>query len=97
MLQQTQVERVKGKYEHFSTQFPDFGTLATATTIEVLNAWQGLGYNRRALALRKTAIRVIEDFDGKLPDNNKDLRSFPGIGPYMLQQFLRLHSTSPCS
>jgi A/G-specific adenine glycosylase len=95
MLQQTQVERVKGKYEHFITQFPDFGTLATATTIEVLNAWQGLGYNQRALALRKTAIRVIEDFDGKLPDNEKDLRSFPGIGPYTAAAVLAFAFNQP--
>jgi len=82
MLQQTQVQRVMSKYEPFLSRFPDFKTLAGAATGEVLAAWQGLGYNRRALALRQMAITVEEEFGGALPDNEQDLRSLPGVGPY---------------
>jgi A/G-specific adenine glycosylase len=82
MLQQTQAERVKSRYEPFLVRFPDFATLASATTREVLAAWQGLGYNRRALALKRLAIRVTEDFGGILPDDEQQLRSLPGVGPY---------------
>jgi A/G-specific adenine glycosylase len=95
MLQQTQVERVRERYEHFIRRFPDFGTLATATPADVLSVWQGLGYNRRALALRQTAIRVIEDFDGILPTNEKDLQSLPGIGPYTAAAVLAFAFNQP--
>jgi A/G-specific adenine glycosylase len=95
MLQQTQVERVKERYEDFITQFPDFGALASTTTAEVLKAWQGLGYNRRALALRQTAIRVVEDFNGILPNNEKNLRSLPGIGPYTAAAVLAFAFNQP--
>ncbi len=95
MLQQTQVERVKEKYERFISRFPDFGSLAAATTPDVLSAWQGLGYNRRALALRQTAVRVIEDFDGILPENEKDLQSLPGIGPYTAAAVLAFAFNKP--
>ena len=54
MLQQTQVGRVVGFYENFIKQFPNFRTLAAAKTVDVLCAWQGLGYNRRALALQNS-------------------------------------------
>jgi A/G-specific adenine glycosylase len=56
--------------------------LAHATTREVLAAWQGLGYNRRALALKSLAERVTDDFGGILPDDERQLRALPGIGPY---------------
>jgi A/G-specific adenine glycosylase len=82
MLQQTRAERVILKYEPFLSQFPDFETLAAASPGEVLSAWQGLGYNRRALSLRKLAIRVEEDFGGILPCDERDLRGLPGVGPY---------------
>jgi len=81
MLQQTQTSRVQGKYENFITQFPDFATLASAQMRDLLAAWQGLGYNRRALALQKIAQRVMHEFDGKLPDDPEILQTFSGIGP----------------
>ena len=58
MLQQTQVSRVLGKYERFLVVFPDFQSLSLASLREVLEVWQGLGYNRRAIALHKTAQKV---------------------------------------
>jgi A/G-specific adenine glycosylase len=80
MLQQTQTHRVAGKYEQFLALFPDFKRLAEAPLRDVLAAWQGLGYNRRAIALQKTAQKIIDEFNGILPDNPELLVTFPGIG-----------------
>jgi A/G-specific adenine glycosylase len=81
MLQQTQVERVLGKYSEFLRQFPNFAALDQAPWPEVLAVWQGLGYNRRALALKRLARVVMAQWGGRLPDNEEDLRALPGIGP----------------
>jgi A/G-specific adenine glycosylase len=80
MLQQTQVARVEGFYEKFLKQFPDFRSLAAAKTKDVLKAWQGLGYNRRALSLKRAAEIIVRDFGGKLPRGRAALESLPGIG-----------------
>ncbi len=80
MLQQTQVNRVLTKYPLFINQFSDFNALAYATVKQVLYAWQGMGYNRRALYLKRIAEIVIQNYKGKLPDNPVILDSFPGIG-----------------
>ena len=64
MLQQTQVSRVLNKYPEFLLQFPDFGTLASSSTADLLQSWQGLGYNRRALNLRRSAQVVMADYNG---------------------------------
>ncbi len=80
MLQQTQVERVLGKYDGFIDRFPDFRTLADAPLADVLAEWQGLGYNRRARNLHETAKIVSEQFDGVLPAKAEILETFPGIG-----------------
>ncbi|MFA4876517.1 MAG: A/G-specific adenine glycosylase [Methanoregula sp.] len=80
MLQQTQVERVTGIFPGFIAAFPDFGTLAEAPLPSVLSAWQGLGYNRRAIALQQCAARVMAEFGGVLPDDPSILATFPGIG-----------------
>lgn len=82
MLQQTQVERVKGKYREFIAIFPDFRTLAAAPLAEVLTAWQGLGYNRRAISLKATAEMVVGNFGGALPSSPDELECLPGIGHY---------------
>jgi A/G-specific adenine glycosylase len=80
MLQQTQVERVTAKFPEFIRAFPDFASLASAPLADVLAAWQGLGYNRRAIALQKCAIRVMNEYDGVLPADVDILATFPGIG-----------------
>jgi len=80
MLQQTQVERVHGKYLEFIHAFPDFDTLARATQKDVLAMWQGLGYNRRALALKRLAENVVSMHGGTLPRDVEALSSLPGIG-----------------
>ncbi len=80
MLQQTQVARVLEKYDGFITRFPDFTALHTAPVEELLREWQGLGYNRRALALKRTASLIMTGWSGILPDDEEALLSFPGIG-----------------
>ena len=80
MLQQTQVARVVEKYRAFITAFPDISALDRASFQEVLSVWQGLGYNRRALALKSIARQVMEDFSGVLPCSLADLMLLKGIG-----------------
>ena len=80
MLQQTQVERVSSAFPRFIEHFPDFESLAGATLEEVLIEWQGLGYNRRAMALKKTAERVLSEFNAELPRDERILATLPGIG-----------------
>ncbi len=82
MLQQTQVDRVIPKYKDFLKQFPSFGKLANAKTANVIRAWQGLGYNRRALNLKRAAEIITLKHAGKLPRGFNALISLPGIGPY---------------
>ncbi|MBN2510940.1 MAG: A/G-specific adenine glycosylase [Spirochaetales bacterium] len=81
MLQQTQVQRVLLKYESFIKAVPDFDALARLPFPRLLELWQGLGYNRRALALKEAAVRVVGDHGGVLPDNPDLLKGFKGIGP----------------
>jgi A/G-specific adenine glycosylase len=82
MLQQTQVDRVIGKYTAFLALFPDFAVLARAPLQEVLGTWQGLGYNRRAISLKRCSEAVMENHGGVLPCTVEALQSLPGIGPY---------------
>jgi A/G-specific adenine glycosylase len=80
MLQQTQVSRVLDKYRQFITVFPTLQDLAKAPLREVLTVWQGLGYNRRALALHKLAKIVVSRYGSKIPADRELLQSLPGIG-----------------
>jgi A/G-specific adenine glycosylase len=80
MLQQTQVERVVDKFIEFRRCFPDFKTLANSELPQLLSRWQGLGYNRRALSLRNAAQKLIEEYQGELPDQPELLLTLPGIG-----------------
>jgi A/G-specific adenine glycosylase len=82
MLQQTQVERVVDKYPIFLAAFPGFFVLAKAPQKKLLTVWQGLGYNRRALALRALAQKVVAEHRGKLPTSPAMLIALPGIGTY---------------
>lgn len=81
MLQQTQVERVLIKYEQFISTFSDFNSVNKVPLQEVLGVWQGLGYNRRAIALQKICRLVVTEYGGVLPNSVETLQSFPGIGP----------------
>ncbi len=82
MLQQTQTSRAVPKYHRFIERFPDVQTLASASLQDVLEAWQGLGYNRRAMHLRQAAMDIVERYGGVVPSDEAALRSLPGIGPY---------------
>ena len=80
MLQQTQTGRVAEKFLSFVEKFPNFDTLSKVPLEDVLRAWQGLGYNRRAIALKKIAESVVHDHNGELPDSVELLKKFPQIG-----------------
>jgi A/G-specific adenine glycosylase len=82
MLQQTQVERVKIKYAEFMNVFPTVFELAAAQLSEVLQVWQGLGYNRRAIFLKRCAEEIVTCSGGDFPRSVAELQSLPGIGPY---------------
>ncbi|HWQ67678.1 MAG TPA: A/G-specific adenine glycosylase [Methanospirillum sp.] len=80
MLQQTQVPRVLEKFPAFIARFPSFESLAEAELVDVLAAWQGLGYNRRARYLHQIAMIVTTSCEGQLPKDPVDLERLPGIG-----------------
>ena len=82
MLQQTTVATVRGRYAGFLARFPDAGTMARAPLDEVLHAWQGLGYYRRARGLHALAVAVAERHAGQLPADEAALSALPGLGPY---------------
>lgn len=79
MLQQTQVTRVEGRWQRWLERFPTYNALAEAPTADVLEEWQGMGYNRRALSLHKAAQAIASL--GEFPVEEADLRALPGIGP----------------
>lgn len=80
MLQQTQVARATQKFEQFVDELPDFAALATVSTPRLLELWQGLGYNRRALYLKKIAVAVTGEYGGTLPADPAELVKLSGIG-----------------
>lgn len=80
MLQQTQVSRVDGRWQRWLERFPTIDALAAASTADVLDEWQGMGYNRRALALRNAA-QAVSAQGGVMPRGLSDLMALPGIGP----------------
>ncbi len=80
MLQQTQVSRVDGRWQRWLERFPTVDALAAASASDVLEEWQGMGYNRRALALLHAAQQISEA-GGSFPADERSLRALPGIGP----------------
>jgi A/G-specific adenine glycosylase len=82
MLQQTTVATVMGRFEPFLARFPSLAALAAAPLEDVLHAWQGLGYYRRARALHACARAVVEQHGGRLPLSAEALEALPGIGAY---------------
>lgn len=81
MLQQTQVSRVLKYWNSWMAAFPTLDALASASTSDILERWQGLGYNRRALALKKSAEVCACNYAGKLPTSIDELEGLPGVGP----------------
>ena len=80
MLQQTQVSRVDGRWQRWMERFPTVDALAAAAPSDVLEEWQGLGYNRRALSVHRAA-QAISEAGGVFPQDQKELVKLPGIGP----------------
>ena len=82
LLQQTQIARGGPAWVRFTGEFPTVESLAAATPAAVLRAWQGLGYNRRAINLKRTARIVVTELGGAFPRDVAGLERLPGIGPY---------------
>jgi len=82
MAQQTQISRVAEHWVTFMAAFPTIASLADASTSDVLRAWRGLGYNRRALNLHRAARAVVDEYGGRVPSSLEALLGLPGIGPY---------------
>jgi A/G-specific adenine glycosylase len=81
MLQQTQVSRVQERFPQFIARFSSFESLASAQLSEVLEQWQGMGYNRRAKFLYLSAQKIMNEHGGILPKDPLHLVTLPGIGP----------------
>ena len=88
MLQQTQVNRVIPKYQHFIEKYPTPQECSEAPPSSIIEAWEGLGYNRRAINLHRTSRVIVETHGGKVPETLKDLLELPGIGPYTARAIL---------
>ncbi|MBL8003616.1 MAG: hypothetical protein JNL36_00840 [Candidatus Kapabacteria bacterium] len=82
MLQQTQVSRVIEKFTEFIEAFPTIFEVASASNEQIIRFWNGLGYNSRALRLKKTCDAIVKDNNGVIPYSYNELRSLPGIGDY---------------
>jgi A/G-specific adenine glycosylase len=82
MAQQTQVARAAAAWVSFMAAFPTVQALATASPADVLRAWRGLGYNRRATNLRLAAIAIVERHGERVPRDLASLQRLPGVGPY---------------
>lgn len=85
MLQQTQVPRVEARMPAWLERFPSIEALAAAGAADVLAAWQGMGYNRRALALHNAAREIVREYGGAFPHEAAALTALPGIGPATAQ------------
>jgi A/G-specific adenine glycosylase len=88
MLQQTQVPRVLSRWPVFLEQFPSAAACAEAPVGDVVRAWAGLGYNRRAVNLHRAATAVVERHGGALPEDLSALLALPGVGPYTARAVL---------
>ena len=90
MAQQTQVGRVVDAWSRFIARFPTVDALAAATPADVLREWQGMGYDRRALHLRRAAIAMRDEHGGRVPDDLDALERLPGVGPYTARAVLAI-------
>lgn len=88
MLQQTQVARVLGPYHRFTRRFPTVGDCAATDMAEIVRAWAGLGYNRRAVNLHRAATAVVDGHGGRVPADLASLRALPGVGEYTARAVL---------
>ena len=95
MLQQTQVTTVIPFFNRFIKNLPSLNSLAKVNEKKLIKLWEGLGYYSRARNLKKTAQAIIENFNGKLPNNFEDLLTLPGIGNYTANAILAIAFNKP--
>lgn len=95
MLQQTQTARVAGYYDRFLEHFPSIAALAEAPLRDLLGQWKGLGYNRRALMLKRAAQSMVADHGGGVPLEEQALRNLPGIGTYTARAVMVFAANKP--
>ena len=82
MLQQTQVKTVIPYFNNFISKMPNLKSLSKVKDSKLMKCWEGLGYYSRVRNLKKTAKKIIEEYNGHLPRNKDDLKSLPGVGEY---------------
>jgi A/G-specific adenine glycosylase len=97
MLQQTQVARVIPRYHAFLARFPDAAACAAVPAGAVVQAWAGLGYNRRAINLHRSAVAIVDRHGGRLPTTVDELLALPGIGPYTARAVLAFAFGAPAA
>ena len=95
MLQQTQVKTVVPYFNNFIKKIPNLKTLAKINDRKLMKCWEGLGYYSRAKNLKKTAKKIIKDFNGNLPNNIDQLKSLPGIGDYTSAAIMAIAFNEP--
>jgi A/G-specific adenine glycosylase len=95
MAQQTQIARVDEAWAAFLERFPTPLALARASAADVLRAWSGLGYNRRAINLQRAARVIVAEHGGRVPDSVEQLEALPGIGPYTSRAIAALAFARP--
>jgi A/G-specific adenine glycosylase len=90
MLQQTQVKTVIPYFNNFLINIPNFESLAKVSEAKLLKYWQGLGYYSRAKNLKKSAKMIINNYNGRLPNNFEELKKLPGVGDYTASAILAI-------
>ena len=95
MSQQTQIARVDEAWTRFMTAYPTPRSLAEAPTAEVLRAWAGLGYNRRAINLQRAAVVIEADHAGSVPSEVPALEALPGVGAYTARAVAAIAFATP--
>ena len=95
MLQQTQVKTVIPYFENFIKKIPNLNSLAKVNNRKLMKCWEGLGYYSRARNLKRTAKKIISNFNGSLPKNIEDLKTLPGIGEYTSSAIMAIAFNKP--
>ena len=95
IAQQTQAARAAEAWERLIAQFPTPATMAAVPSATVIRAWRGLGYNRRAVALHRTAVAIVDGHGGRVPNDLEALTALPGIGPYTARAVLAIAFDRP--
>ena len=95
MLQQTQVNTVIPYFENFIKDIPNLKRLSSISDHKLMKRWEGLGYYSRARNLKKTAKKILSNFNGNLPSTKDDLKSLPGIGEYTSSAIMAIAFNKP--